>query len=88
MKKTVSIVGLLAVLTACGPASTTGGSFMRDVPEEVSAIAAPNQNLQSVKLMDDNCYWYQHNGPVETTMLPLRSKRGRHICLRPASEGA
>jgi hypothetical protein len=89
MKKTVSILGLLAVLTACAPASTTGGGFARDVPEEVAAIAAPNQNLQSVKLMeDDNCYWYQHVGPVETTMLPLRSKRGSHICLRSTPDGA
>ncbi len=86
MKKTIAIFGLLAGLTACGPATTSGG-LMSDVPEEVAAIAAPNQNLNTVKLMDDdNCYWFEHVGPVETTMLPLRSKRGRHICLRPAAD--
>lgn len=87
MKKTVLSIGLLATLTACGPASVGSGGFMRDVPEDVVAIAAPNQNLQSVKLKEeDNCFWYEHKGPVETTLLPLMSKRGRHICMRPAED--
>ncbi|MEM9425834.1 MAG: hypothetical protein AAGA06_03945 [Pseudomonadota bacterium] len=87
MKKFVLSIGLLTTLIACGPASVGGGGFMRDVPEDVVAIAAPNQNLNSVKLKEeDNCFWYEHVGPVETTLLPLRSKRGQHICMRPASE--
>lgn len=82
MKKTVLLCGL-AALAACDTTGSTGSSIVRDVPEEVAALAAPNQNLQSVKLLEeDGCYWYQHNGPVETTLLPLMSKRGRHICLQ------
>ena len=86
MKHLFSILGLLGGLAACAPASTSGGSLSRDVPEEVVAMAAPNQNLGSARLMtDDNCFWYEHVGPVETTMLPLMSKRGRHICMQSAS---
>ncbi|MEM7753883.1 MAG: hypothetical protein AAF230_10740 [Pseudomonadota bacterium] len=85
MKKLALIIGLLTTLTACGPGAT--GGFLRDVPEEVVAMAAPNQNLNTARLKDeDNCFWYEHAGPVETTLLPLRSKRGQHICMRPASE--
>nr|WP_245727277.1 hypothetical protein [Paracoccus isoporae] len=52
------------------------------IPEYVLALAAPGQNLQTARLNpEDQCYWYIHNGPVETTEIPLRSGRGRHICL-------
>ncbi|MEO1536951.1 MAG: hypothetical protein AAFR73_04400 [Pseudomonadota bacterium] len=81
MKKAASLLAIL-VVSACtnvGP-----GGFMRDLPEGLEELAAPNQNLDAVKLMDDGCYWYQHNGPVETTMLPLRSKRGNPLCAAPA----
>ncbi|MDD9976393.1 MAG: hypothetical protein OXQ30_01475 [Boseongicola sp.] len=72
----------LAVLSACA----TNGGFLRELPEDVVALAAPNQNLQAVKLLEeDGCYWYEHDGPVETTLLPLLSKRGRHICLQQES---
>ena len=77
MKLSPAFALLPLALAAC---DATGGGFMRDVPEEVAAMAAPNQNLATVRLMDDGCYWYQHAGPVETTMIPLRSKRGRPIC--------
>lgn len=63
-------------LTACAQSP-----FIADLPPGVAEIAAPNQNLAAVTLKEeDNCYWYQHTGPVETTLLPLRSKRGGHIC--------
>lgn len=59
--------------------SSTG--FLIAVPEGVALIAAPYQNLQEVILKpEDGCYFYRHVGPVETTMLPLRSVRGRPIC--------
>jgi hypothetical protein len=73
-------------LAACTEMATTGtasnGSrFLPDLPESVRAIAAPGQNLdQVVFLEDDNCYWYEHAGPVETTLLPLRTARGNAIC--------
>ena len=57
---------------------------LSEVPEGVAAIAAPNQNLATVRIQpEDGCYWYQDAGPVETTYLPLRSRDGRPICSRP-----
>lgn len=53
----------------------------QDVPEEVVALAAPHQNVSTARLLpDDNCYWYEHVGPVETTLLPLLSRQGGPIC--------
>lgn len=52
------------------------------VPEAVSVLAAPGQNLTTARLRsEDNCYWYEHSGPVETTLLPLRSAGGNPICV-------
>lgn len=73
-------------LAACTELATTGtavdGSrFVADLPESVRAIAAPGQNLDKVVFLEqDNCYWYEHAGPVETTLLPLRTARGNTIC--------
>lgn len=62
----------------------SGSPFLADLPESVRAIAAPNQNLDRVVFLeDDNCYWYEHTGPVETTLLPLRTARGNTICAEP-----
>jgi len=33
-------------------------------------------------LPEDGCYWYQHSGPVETTMVPLRAVGGNPICTK------
>lgn len=83
MKKIFRFLGLCAILSACGVTATDNDGIIRELPEEVIALAAPNQNLQAVKLPeDDNCYWYQHVGPVETTMLPLLSNRGQRICIQ------
>lgn len=66
---------------------TTG--FLQELPEGVALIAAPYQNLQEVILKpEDGCYWYRHVGPVETTMLPLRSVRGKPICTDAAAKTA
>ncbi len=52
----------------------------------LSGMAGPNQNVRTARLReDDNCYWYQYAGPVETTELPLLTAEGRHICA-PAPE--
>lgn len=73
---------IFATVASCAPT----GEYLRKLPEEVVAIAAPNQNLQAVKLLeDDGCYWYEHDGPVETTLLPLVSKGGQHICIQRQS---
>jgi hypothetical protein len=75
---------ILLVLAACGapvqsPVDPDTG-FIRDLPPEVIALADSRQNLQAVRLMEDGCYWYQHSGPVETTMLPLRTPTGSPLC--------
>lgn len=76
----------LLLVGACTPTTTaTGGGatgFMTEVPEGVRLAAAPFQDLTSVQLRDDGCYWYRHTGPVETTFLPLRTVEGRPICTR------
>lgn len=72
----------LSLLSACAATGTTGV-----LPDEVVAMAAPNQNLASARVLpEDGCYWYTHQGPVETTLLPLRTKEGRPICTKPQSE--
>jgi len=56
------------------------------LPEAVVAMAATGQDLQSARLLpEDGCYWYLHNGPVEATLLPLRTPRGNPICTAPAA---
>ena len=58
----------------------------RPLPEQVAALAAPNQDLATARLRpEDNCYWYMHSGPVEDTLLPLRTTRGNPICVKPAA---
>ncbi len=73
------------MLSACaapvGGISDEPSRFLQELPESVMAIAAPYQNLRAVVLQpEDGCYWYEHVGPVETTMLPLRTAEGRPIC--------
>ncbi len=64
-----------------------GAVPMGDVPEAVAAMAAPNQNLQTARVLpEDGCYWYSHSGPVETTLLPLRTANGNPICTQPTPE--
>ena len=81
-------IGLaLITVAACArplpPVPAEPPFFLAEVPPEVVAMAAPYQNLQLVRLKpEDGCYWYQHAGPVETTLLPLRTSEGRPICLQ------
>ncbi len=52
-----------------------------DIPENVIAMAGPNQDIATARLKpEDNCFWYEHRGPVETTLVPLRSPQGNPIC--------
>jgi hypothetical protein len=75
-----------AVMLALGacvapmPEPETETGFITNLPAQVIALADPTQNLQAVRIMDDGCYWYEHAGPVETTMLPLRTPSGSPIC--------
>ena len=56
------------------------------LPESIVTMAGPEQDLATVRMMpEDGCLWYRHTGPVETTMLPLRTADGRPICTKVAS---
>ena len=68
------------LLTACAKEAPEQGAFLKKLPEGMATMAAPNQDLATVTLLDDGCYWYQHKGPVETTLLPLVARNGGHIC--------
>jgi hypothetical protein len=85
--KLLLLAGLsLAACAELAPTGTAvdGSPFLSTVPESVRAIAAPDQNLDKVVFLEqDNCYWYEHAGPVETTLLPLRTARGNMICAEP-----
>ena len=71
-----------ASLSGSGDAATPG----TPLPEEVMAVVAPDQDLTTVRLRpEDNCYWYLHSGPVETTLVPLRTVSGNPICLERTS---
>lgn len=73
----------LAACTAPVDATKADSGFIEDLPEAVAAVAAPHQDLEHVRLLpQDGCYWYRHVGPVETTLLPLRTAEGRPICTR------
>lgn len=91
----VAIASALLALGACTALTnqidkSTG--FIKELPDSVVLIAAPYQNLREVILKpEDGCYWYRHVGPVETTMLPLRTNEGRPSCTnaiaKPAQPG-
>lgn len=60
--------------------STGPDGYLETVPPNVAALAAPGQNLETVELRPDGCYWYLYEGPVETLMVPLRADTGGKIC--------
>ena len=76
-----SALALSACAVPFDGAGGLGGARNAELPEEVRAMAAPGQDLTTARLRpEDNCYWYDHAGPVETTPIPLRSIEGRRIC--------
>ncbi len=83
MLRTKSIwVGIPLILAACATTNnTTKDGFIAVLPEALLTIVAPGQDLTAVRINPtDGCYVYRHAGPVETTFLPLRAKRGGPIC--------
>ncbi len=78
------LLGILA-LAACDTIAPEPVSQLpspeQQVLTQITALAGPNQNVQTARLRtDDNCYWFSYAGPVETTELPLLTTDGRHIC--------
>ena len=81
-----TLPGILALLVSgCALAPRDPGAAQAsadNVFAQVVAMAAPDQDVASARLLpEDNCYWYEHRGPVETTLLPLRTRNGNPICM-------
>lgn len=77
---------LLLVLGACTEPGTDGAApiYSTNLPEKVKEIADPTQDLSKAYFrVEDGCYWYRYDGPVEVTDLPLRTTGGAPICTRP-----
>ena len=88
MKFGVYLLGGAVLLAACEETGAVEDDptdrFLQNVPEEVIALAAPDQNLTQITIDPvDNCYVYSHAGPVETTLLPLKTVDERPICAAP-----
>jgi hypothetical protein len=82
-------LGLAACDVPMTPSATGSQASSSSVPERIAEIAAPGQNLNTVRINElDGCYEYQYFGPVETTYLPLRTRDGRPICTRAPGEPA
>lgn len=81
-----ALLGLAACEPVPGGDGTPATGGIVTVPESVSSIAAPHQDLTTARINPtDGCFWYTHRGPVETTQLPLRTSGGNPICTRPQS---
>lgn len=88
MKPSIWLSGAAVLFLAACQTTTTApsGQFIQNLPEQVVALAAPYQDLTAVRVDPaDGCFVYRHVGPVETTMLPLRSTKGRPICKKAAN---
>ncbi|MDZ4068843.1 MAG: hypothetical protein U1A24_07195 [Cypionkella sp.] len=85
----VALLALGACTVPIDQATDKSTGFLKELPEGVALIAAPYQNLEEVILKpEDGCYWYRHVGPVETTLLPLRTVEGRPICTQASAKPA
>ena len=79
--KPILCLPLAISLAGCVATQRAEDGEFPPLPEEVVAVAAPWQNLATARLLpEDNCYWYEHDGQVERTLLPLRTPEGRPIC--------
>ncbi|WP_138469328.1 hypothetical protein [Poseidonocella sp. HB161398] len=83
------ILVLVAGLGGCDPAAfaVPGSDAPSPVSDEIRALAAPYQDVETARILPaDGCYWYEHRGPVETTLLPLLTREGRPICTAASVE--
>ncbi|MEM9318557.1 MAG: hypothetical protein AAGA70_06080 [Pseudomonadota bacterium] len=77
-------LGMAAVipLSACVPTTPEGETAL--LSEEVRAVVRPGQDISSVRVQTDGCYWWLYEGVVEDTYIPLETRDGRMICTRGA----
>lgn len=81
-RKFIISFSVSAILSGCTAAIGTEDTEPGTIPDQVVALAAPYQDVSTARLLPrDGCYWYLHQGPVETTLLPLRTIDGRPICV-------
>ncbi|KQI70904.1 hypothetical protein C7964_10839 [Loktanella sp. PT4BL] len=80
---TLAIVGVVTLSACAGaPVEDTGANTDVVIPPELVNLAAPNQDISTARMLpEDRCYWYEHRGRVETTLLPVMTRNGRRICL-------
>jgi predicted small secreted protein len=80
-RKLIKSLVLSALLSGCTTVVGTGDNNSAAISEQVAALAAPYQDVSTARILpSDGCYWYLHEGPVEATLLPLRTAAGRPIC--------
>ena len=79
---TLAIVGVVTLSACAGaPVEDTGANTDLVIPPELVNLAAPNQDISTARIIpEDGCYWYEHRGRVETTLLPVMTRDGRRIC--------
>lgn len=81
------LLGACAAPVPPAPAAPALPSPEQQIQDQITAMAAPNQNLATARVHDDdNCFWFSYVGPVETTELPLLTREGRHICAPKPAE--
>jgi len=81
--KRAAFLAVMSFVGGCTAAQAPMDASSRSnvIPENVVAIAAPYQDVSTARILpQDGCYWYLHSGPVETTLVPLRTREGRPIC--------
>ncbi|SPF78547.1 hypothetical protein ALP8811_02474 [Aliiroseovarius pelagivivens] len=80
----VAAFGLSGCVTPSGVANMDPNlKTQATLPPEVAATVAPGQDTSDIRIdARDGCLMYRHNGPVETTYIPLRNKKGRAICIK------
>jgi len=84
LKQKIMVAVALSLTAGCAIQPTgPGDSADRrgNVPEAVIVMAAPDSDVATARLVPaDGCYWYEPSGPVETTLVPLRTVTGNRIC--------
>jgi hypothetical protein len=83
-RNTPIILAILVVSGCTVPKPNNDDNLYKigNIPDTVRALTAPGQDLASARLLkEDDCYWYAHSGPVETTLVPLRAVGGSPICI-------
>lgn len=85
-----AVLAAVLVTAGCGTTAvnTVAGSNPQELPPELISLAAPGQDVSTARLLpSDNCYWYEHRGQVETTLLPLTTAAGSPICQKSQPSG-